>query len=84
MAYAYEVLAYLIPDGGWVQLGEEYEDIQFITCEPITKAQYEAGFAQVDAWKAEQDAKAGADKAAAQAKLEALGLTANDLKALGL
>ena len=31
-----------------------------------------------------QEAKAKADKAAAQAKLEALGLTADDLKALGL
>ena len=32
----------------------------------------------------EQEAKAEADKAAAQAKLTALGLTADDLKALGL
>ena len=84
MAYAYEVLSYLIPDGGWIQLGEEYEKIQFITCEPITKEQYEAGFAQYDAWKAEKITKAAADKAAAQAKLAALGLTADDLKALGL
>ncbi len=36
-----------------------------------------------DAIKAEE-AKAEADKAAAQAKLAALGLTADDLKALGL
>lgn len=34
--------------------------------------------------KAEQDAKAETDKANAQAKLAALGLTAEDLKALGL
>jgi uncharacterized protein YfdQ (DUF2303 family) len=34
--------------------------------------------------KEEQEAKAEADKAAAQAKLAALGLTADDLKALGL
>jgi hypothetical protein len=32
----------------------------------------------------EAEAKAAADKAAATAKLEALGLTADDLKALGL
>ena len=32
----------------------------------------------------EQEAKAEADKVAAQAKLKALGLTADDLKALGL
>ena len=34
--------------------------------------------------KAEQDAKAATDKASATTKLEALGLTADDLKALGL
>ena len=34
--------------------------------------------------KANAEAQAADDKAAAQAKLQALGLTANDLKALGL
>jgi hypothetical protein len=34
--------------------------------------------------QAEQDAKAKADKAAAEAKLAVLGLTTDDLKALGL
>jgi hypothetical protein len=63
---------------------EEYEGIQFLECEPITKAQYEAGFAEYDAWKAEQDEAKAAKKAAAEAKLVALGLTADDLKALGL
>lgn len=84
MATPSEVLGYLIPDGGYVLRGSEYEGIEFIEAKPITKAQYEAGFAQYDAWKAEQDAKVIADKATAQAKLEALGLTADDLKALGL
>jgi uncharacterized membrane protein YqiK len=46
-------------------------------------AEYQAN--QVaDAKAAELQAKAEADKAAAQAKLEALGLTIDDLKALGL
>jgi hypothetical protein len=84
MATNIEVLNFLIPQGGWVAYGEEYEGIQFLECEPITKAQFEAGFAQYDAWKTEQDAQAAADKASATAKLEALGLTADDLKALGL
>lgn len=84
MAKVSEVLSMLIPEGGWVATGNEYEGIQFIDCDPITKAQFEAGFAQYDAWKAEQDAQAAADKASAIAKLEALGLTADDLKALGL
>lgn len=74
----------LIPQGGYTLTGEEYDGIQFLECEPITKAQFEAGFAQLDAWKAEQEAEAIAAKEAAQAKLAALGLTTDDLKALGL
>lgn len=84
MATTSQVLGMLIPDGGYVAVGEDYEGIQFLECEPITKAQFEAGFAQYDSWKAEQEAKALADKASAQAKLTALGLTTDDLKALGL
>jgi hypothetical protein len=84
MATSIQVLGMLIPNGGYVQTGTEFEGIQFLECEPITKKQYTDGFAQYDAWKAEKDAKAEADKAAAQAKLEALGLTPDDLKALGL
>jgi hypothetical protein len=79
-----DVLRFLLPEGGWFIAGDEYEGIQFLECEPITKAQFEAGFAQHDSWKAEQDAKAVTAKEAAQAKLTALGLTLDDLKALGL
>ena len=79
-----DVLIMLCPAGGWIITGEGYENIQWLECEPITKEQFEAGFAQYDAWKAEQDSKAAADKETAQAKLAALGLTADDLKALGL
>lgn len=84
MATGAKVLEMLIPQGGWYISGDEYEGIQFLECEPITKKQFEAGIAKYDAWKAEQDAKAETDKATAQAKLAALGLTAEDLKALGL
>jgi len=79
-----DVMEMLIPTGGWIMVGNDYEGITFLECEPITKAQFEAGFAQYDAWKAAQDAQIAADKASATAKLEALGLTADDLKALGL
>jgi hypothetical protein len=84
MATNFQVLAMLIPNGGYVATGEDFEGIEFIDCEPITKAQFEAGFAQYDNWKAEQETKMEAEKASAQAKLAALGLTADDLKALGL
>jgi hypothetical protein len=84
MATGSDVLTMLIPNGGWYISGNDFEGIQFIDCASITKAQFDAGFPQFDAWKAEQDAQASADKASATAKLEALGLTADDLKALGL
>ena len=84
MAKGSEVLSMLIPTGGWVINGNDWEGVQFFEATPITKEQFEAGFAQYDAWKAEQDSKAIADKEAATAKLAALGLTADDLKALGL
>jgi hypothetical protein len=84
MTRGYEVLQMLIPQGGWILTGEKYEGIEFLECEPITKAEFEAGFAQVEAWKAEKQAAIQAAKDSAQAKLAALGLTADDLKALGL
>jgi hypothetical protein len=79
-----KTLEMLRPEGGYVSRGFEYENIEFIDCEPFTKAQFEAALNQFDNWKLEQDAKAQADKTAAQSKLAALGLTADDLKALGL
>ena len=84
MAKGREVLEMLIPTGGWVITGDDWDGVEFIEATPITQAQFEAGFAQYDNWKAEQETKAAADKASATAKLEALGLTADDLKALGL
>ena len=69
MATAEQVLTFLIPDGGYVLTGNTYEGLSFVECEPITKAEFEAGFAQYDAWKAEQDAVKAAKKAAAEAKL---------------
>ena len=77
MSKAAKVLEMLIPQGGWAISGEEYEGIQFLECEPITKAQFDAGFAQYDSWKAEQDATAKAQK---QAILDRLGLTEDELR----
>jgi hypothetical protein len=77
MAKCNQVLSMLIPNGGYIQVGEEYEGIQFLECEPITKAEYEAGFAQYDTWKAEQDSAKAAQKAAL---LDRLGLTEDEAK----
>jgi hypothetical protein len=79
MAKGGDVLKMLIPNGGWVINGDDFAGITFLECEPITKAEFEAGFAKVDAWKAEQDAKATTDKAALLAKL---GITADEAKLL--
>lgn len=84
MAKSYQVLSMLIPNGGYIQVGETYEGIQFLECEPITKEEYEAGFAKYDAWVIEQEQEKAKAKAIAQAKLTALGLTIEDLTALGL
>ena len=79
MATSTQVLQMLIPNGGYAASGHEYEGIEFLECEPITKVQYEAGFAQYDKWQADKDAKTAADKAALLAKL---GITADEAKLL--
>lgn len=85
MANPGQVLSMLCPNTEYSLVGKNYEDINWFGKAPkISKEQYEAGFAEYDAWKADQDAKATAAKNAAEAKLAALGLDANDLKALGL
>ena len=68
---------------GWVVRGNEIELWENAEPQPSMK-EIEAAFAQFEALKAEQEAKAIAAKEAAQAKLAALGLTTDDLKALGL
>ena len=79
MATGADVLGMLIPTGGWVISGNDFDGITFIEATPITKAEFEAGFAKYDAWKTEQDAKAQSDKAALLAKL---GITADEAKLL--
>jgi hypothetical protein len=85
MATGANVLEMLCPDSKYVIYGDDYDTIVWIAGSPaITKQQFSAGFAQYDAWKAEQEAAAKAAKDSAESKLAALGLTPDDLKALGL
>lgn len=72
---ASDVLQMLIPTGGWVITGDDYEGIQFIDCEPITEKQFTDGFAQFEAWKAEEECSKAIAKAAL---LERLGITADE------
>jgi hypothetical protein len=85
MATGAEVLAMLIPTGGWVINGDDFDSIRYDDgVKPITKKQFEAGFEQVENWKVNQETDKAQAKATAQAKLAALGLTLEDLTALGL
>jgi len=75
MATGGDVLGMICPDKEWVVYGDDYDSIQWIKGEPISKAEFDAGFAQYDAWKAQQDA----DKVSAKAALLArLGMTAEE------
>lgn len=85
MAKGSDVLKMLIPTGGWVIYADDFDSIIYDQgVKSITKKQFEDGFAQYDTWKAQQDATQAAAKSAAQGKLAALGLTVEDLQALGL
>ena len=79
MATGAEVLRMLIPEGGYAITGDDYEGIQFIEAEPITEAEFKAGFDKYDAWKAEEEAKAAATK---EALLDRLGITADEARLL--
>jgi hypothetical protein len=69
MAKINEVLNLLIPQGGYIATGEDYEGIEFLECEPITKAQFEAGFAKADKYKIDEAKAKETAKAALLAKL---------------
>ena len=85
MATNIEVLSYLRPNGGYVQIGESYEGITFeANCKPFTKEEYEKAFVEYDNWKAQQEADKAIKKAEAESKLAALGLSAEDLRVLGI
>jgi len=80
MAKGYEVLTMLRPDGGWVIVEDNFDSIRWDKgIAPLTKEEYEAGFAQYDAWKLEQDSAKAAQKAAL---LDRLGITEEEAKLL--
>jgi hypothetical protein len=80
MATGGDVLGMLIPTGGWVVYGDDFDSIRYDEgVKPITRKQYEAGFAQYDAFKAEQETAKAASKAAL---LDRLGITEDEAKLL--
>ena len=79
MAKGSEVLQMLIPTGGWIIRGDDYEGIEFLDCEPISKKEFEAAFAKVDKWKTQQELAKTNAKAAL---LDRLGITEDEAKLL--
>jgi hypothetical protein len=75
MATGAQVLEMLIPTGGWVITGNDWEGVAFIEAQPITEKQFKDGFAAYDAWKSQQDATKTATK---NALLNRLGITADE------
>jgi len=76
MATGGEVLLMLIPTGGWVMYGDEFDSIIYdegVT--PVTKKEFTEGFAAFDAWNTQQKATKAA---ARQAVLDRLGITAEE------
>jgi hypothetical protein len=76
MAQGGDVLSMLIPTGGWVISGDDFNSIAYDEgVKPITKKQFEDGFPAFDAWKAQQDTEKATTKAAL---LTRLGITAEE------
>lgn len=71
MAKGHEVLRMLIPTGGWAIQGNDFDSIVYdegVT--PLTKTQFDAGFANYDNWLAQEETTKAAAKAALLAKLD--------------
>lgn len=75
-----DVLEMLIPTGGWVIVGDDFNSIRYdqgVT--PISKEQFDAGFAQYNAWKIQKETEAANAKTAL---LNRLGITEDEAKLL--
>jgi len=76
----------LKPDSEYKFLEQDYSTIEWFKLEGSapTKSEIDEAIEQVKADETQAEIDRAAKKAAAEAKLAALGLTADDLKALGL
>jgi hypothetical protein len=80
-----KALENLKPGAQWTLSGDDYGDLVWLSAgNAPTFAELQAEIALLPQKEKAKADKAIADKAAAQAKLEALGLTVDDLAALGL
>jgi hypothetical protein len=86
MAKLAEAINLYNPNAQWTLLGDDYETLDWhsVDIAKPTKAELEDLLLEVEAVKAQQEADKATAKASAEAKLATLGLTADDLKALGI
>jgi hypothetical protein len=86
MAKLAEAINLYNPNAQWTLLGDDYDTLDWHSLDIAkpTKAELENLLLEVEAVKAQQEADKATAKASAEAKLVALGLTTDDLKALGL
>jgi hypothetical protein len=75
-----KVLEMLLPDGGWIIVGDDYDSIIWVDDRPrCSKAEFEAGFAQYQTMRTQQKLEAEAKR---QALLNKLGITEEEAKLL--
>ncbi len=80
MATGANVLSMLLPNGGWVITGDDFDSIIYDKgVSPLTKKQFTDGFNEYDTFQANMKAEKIAAKAAV---LDRLGITADEAKLL--
>jgi len=80
MATGAEVLSKLIPTGGWVITGDDFDSIRYDEgVKPVTKKQFDDGFAAYDSWKAAKEAEMQTRR---NTILDRLGITSEEASIL--
>ena len=84
--YLSAAISYLLPETGFSFTKADYLTVKWdqIPANIPTQSDIDAAIVKVKANEIAAEAQAATDKANATAKLEALGLSVDDLKALGL
>jgi hypothetical protein len=83
MATGAQVLSSLIPVGGWSIHGDDFDSIIYdegVT--PLTKKEFDDGFALADSQKKAEISAKEKTRKSALSKLEALGLTEDEVNGL--
>lgn len=76
-----DVISFLCPNVEFAMSGDDFDSVLWVNLDkaPITKKQYQDGFAKYETWKTKNDAD---KESAKQAILDRLGLTADEAKLL--